>query len=88
MFPGYASLYECARAQGCTVKTWQPRKNADGRLHFELDDLAALMDGDADVKALVINFPHKCASLSQDAVVSLDVLPALPACITFAGARG
>ncbi len=53
-YPGYQSLYELARAIGCTVRFWQPREGAIW--HFDLDDLAPLLT--PQTRLLVVNFPH------------------------------
>ena len=53
-FPGYQSLYEIARAIGCSVSFWETKED-EGWL-FDLDRLRALIT--PKTKLVVANFPH------------------------------
>jgi len=60
-YPGYQSLTEVAVHLGCDVDAWTPKvDDGSGSVFFDVDDLEALIrrDDGAQVKLLVINFPH------------------------------
>jgi hypothetical protein len=43
MYPGYQSLFEVARALGCSVDLWEPQAAPDGRLgSFEVQGLQVM----------------------------------------------
>ncbi|MEL6273283.1 MAG: aminotransferase class I/II-fold pyridoxal phosphate-dependent enzyme, partial [Chloroflexota bacterium] len=52
--PGYQSLYEVARSNGCEVSLWMP--DADNGWHFNVDALAALIT--PQTRMIAVNFPH------------------------------
>lgn len=52
--PGYQSLYEVARSNGCEVSLWMP--DADDGWHFDVDALAALIT--PQTRMIAVNFPH------------------------------
>jgi len=53
-FPGYQSLYEIARSNGCEVSLWEPDEG-DGWA-FRADDLEGLLR--EDTRLVGVNFPH------------------------------
>jgi len=55
MFPAYQSLYEIARAIGCTVSPWTLELGADG-WQIDLDRLERSLTD--HTRLLVLNFPH------------------------------
>jgi len=66
MMPSYQSLYEIAKARGCTVKPWWGTYTSGKGWTFELDGLRkALAEGAAEggtPKMLITNFPHNPTS--------------------------
>jgi len=76
-FPAYQSLYEVARALGCQVEGWMPRKGNHWEFHPE--DLKALVQ--PKTRLLVLNFPHNPtgASLTPETFRAL---------VRWAGERG
>jgi aspartate/methionine/tyrosine aminotransferase len=61
--PAYASLYEIAHAQGCTVRHWLPAVaaegevgRAEGELFFSPAELRGLITPKTGL--VVVNFPH------------------------------
>ena len=61
--PAYASLYEIAHAQGCTVRHWLPAVAAEGEagreageLYFSPEELRGLITPRTGL--VVVNFPH------------------------------
>ena len=53
-FPGYQSLYEIARANGCELSMWEPDENRGW--HFDVARLEELMR--PDTRLVVVNTPH------------------------------
>ena len=55
-FPGYQSLYEVARAIGCTVDLWHLRSAPGGGLSFDLAEAERLIT--PGTRLVVVNSPH------------------------------
>lgn len=53
-FPGYQSLYELARSNGCEVSLWTP--DEEKGWHFNLDQLDRMIRD--NTRLVVANFPH------------------------------
>jgi aspartate/methionine/tyrosine aminotransferase len=52
--PGYQSLYEVARSNGCEISLWMP--NAENGWHFDIDALESLIT--PKTRMIAVNFPH------------------------------
>jgi aspartate/methionine/tyrosine aminotransferase len=52
--PAYQSLHEIARANGCTVAEWFPKRDAGW--HFDVSELSSLIR--PETRMLIVNFPH------------------------------
>lgn len=62
MMPAYQSLYELARAKGCTVRKWEGTYTKGIGFSFSIDGLRKALDGEETVRMVVTNFPHNPTS--------------------------